>query len=72
MAGASGQAGPAVRLGPRLVLPPAPGALCRYVSEWTATKLRWDLAVDAAEQGRLLDIAAGCGTDTVAYTPAPQ
>lgn len=27
-------------------LPPAPDALCRYGAEWTATKLRWGLAVD--------------------------
>ncbi|GGR47952.1 hypothetical protein GCM10010497_59150 [Streptomyces cinereoruber] len=52
-------------------LPPAPGALCRYVAEWTATKLRWGLAVDEAEQERLLDIAADCGGTDVEYTPAP-
>ncbi|MEV6574858.1 HNH endonuclease family protein [Streptomyces sp. NPDC051577] len=52
-------------------LPPAAGALCRYASEWTATKLRWGLAVDALEQDRLYDLAAGCGGDNVTYTPAP-
>ncbi|MER5501259.1 HNH endonuclease family protein [Streptomyces sp. NPDC002561] len=52
-------------------LPPAPGALCRYAAEWTATKLRWDLAVDELEKDRLLDIAAGCGGTPVTYTPAP-
>ncbi|MFE7044239.1 HNH endonuclease family protein [Streptomyces atratus] len=52
-------------------LPPAAGALCRYASEWTATKLRWDLTVDELEKDQLLDIAAGCGGDTVTYTPAP-
>ncbi|MET8826125.1 HNH endonuclease family protein [Streptomyces sp. NPDC004610] len=45
-------------------LPPAASALCRYTAEWTATKLRWGLAVDATEQARLLHLAAGC-TDTV-------
>ncbi|MFC5157102.1 HNH endonuclease family protein, partial [Streptomyces amakusaensis] len=34
-------------------LPPAPDALCRYLSEWTATKLRWNLTADEAEQDRL-------------------
>ncbi|MFD9271625.1 HNH endonuclease family protein [Streptomyces goshikiensis] len=52
-------------------LPPASEALCRYASEWTATKLRWELAVDRDEQDRLYDIAAGCGGNTVTYTPAP-
>ncbi|MGW2183104.1 HNH endonuclease, partial [Streptomyces sp. NPDC001732] len=52
-------------------LPPAPGALCRYAAEWTATKLRWDLAVDELEKDRLLDIAASCGGTPVTYTPAP-
>ncbi|MFF5808808.1 HNH endonuclease family protein [Streptomyces sp. NPDC012746] len=51
-------------------LPPAPDALCRYGSEWTATKLRWGLAVDEAERDRLLDIAAGCGGTDVEFTPA--
>ncbi|WP_324605315.1 HNH endonuclease family protein [Streptomyces sp. NRRL S-237] len=52
-------------------LPPSPDALCRYGAEWTATKLRWGLAVDEAEQDRLLDIAAGCGGTDVEFTPAP-
>jgi hypothetical protein len=52
-------------------LPPASGALCRYASEWTATKLRWNLAADEVERNRLRDIAADCAGDTVTYTPAP-
>lgn len=52
-------------------LPPASEALCRYASEWTATKLRWQLAVDQNEQDRLYDIAAGCAGNTVTYTHAP-
>ncbi|MEU3670833.1 HNH endonuclease family protein [Streptomyces virginiae] len=52
-------------------LPPAPDALCRYGAEWTATKLRWGLAVDEMERDRLLDIAAGCGGTDVEFTPAP-
>ncbi|MFJ3963199.1 hypothetical protein [Streptomyces sp. NPDC090036] len=41
-------------------LPPSADALCRYGAEWTATKLRWGLAV-----------AAGCGGTEVEFTPAP-
>lgn len=52
-------------------LPPPANALCRYAAEWTATKLRWNLAVDELEQDRLLFIAAGCGGESVTYTPAP-
>ncbi|WP_078861318.1 HNH endonuclease family protein [Streptomyces sp. NRRL F-2747] len=52
-------------------LPLAPDALCRYGAEWTATKLRWGLAVDGGERDRLLDIAAGCGGTEVEFTPAP-
>ncbi|MFF5809643.1 HNH endonuclease family protein [Streptomyces sp. NPDC012746] len=51
-------------------LPPSPDALCRYGAEWTATKLRWGLAVDEPERDRLLDIAAGCGDTEVEFTPA--
>ncbi|MFJ6054726.1 hypothetical protein [Streptomyces sp. NPDC092307] len=39
-------------------------------AEWTATKLRWGLAVDELEQDRLLDIAAGCGDTDAEFTPA--
>ncbi|THA47842.1 HNH endonuclease [Streptomyces sp. A1136] len=49
-------------------LPLAPDAVCRYGAEWTATKLRWGLAVDEAERERLLDIAAGCGGTDVEFT----
>ncbi|MFI5753063.1 HNH endonuclease family protein [Streptomyces sp. NPDC051644] len=52
-------------------LPPAPDALCRYVGEWVATKLRWRLAADEAELRALSVFADGPCTDTVvAYTPA--
>ncbi|MFC9816117.1 HNH endonuclease family protein [Streptomyces virginiae] len=52
-------------------LPPSADALCRYGAEWSATKLRWGLAVDEAERDRLFDIAAGCGGTDVEFTPAP-
>ncbi|MFF4392867.1 hypothetical protein ACFY0G_40020 [Streptomyces sp. NPDC001552] len=43
----------------------------RYGAEWTATKLRWGLAVDEAESDRPLDIAASCGGTDAEFTPAP-
>lgn len=54
-------------------LPPSGSerVLCQYGAEWTATKLRWGLAVDELERDRLLDIAAGCGGTDVVFTPAP-
>jgi hypothetical protein len=51
-------------------LPPAPGALCRYLAEWTGTKLRWDLAADAPERDRLADLAGECSDTVVTYDPA--
>ncbi|WP_329075035.1 HNH endonuclease family protein [Streptomyces niveus] len=53
-------------------LPPAPEAQCRYVGEWVSTKLRWQLAADAAELEALKGFAEGpCEDIIVAYTPAP-
>jgi hypothetical protein len=51
-------------------LPPAAGAVCRYISEWTATKLRWSLTADQTEQTTLRELAAGCTTSSVTYEPA--
>ncbi|KPI31510.1 protein of unknown function DUF1524 RloF [Actinobacteria bacterium OV450] len=56
---------------PSTWLPPAPDALCRYGAEWTATKLRWHLTVDEAENNALHTIADQCGDTQVTYTPAP-
>lgn len=53
-------------------LPPAPEAQCRYVGEWVATKLRWQLTADAAELEALKVFAEGpCEDSIVFYTPAP-
>jgi len=53
-------------------LPSAPEAQCRYVGEWVATKLRWQLAADAAEFEALKVFAEGpCEDSIVAYTPVP-
>ncbi|MEW1927874.1 HNH endonuclease family protein [Streptomyces sp. NPDC088360] len=53
-------------------LPPLPSAHCRYVSEWAATKLRWDLAADPAELDAIAVFASGqCKDTAVTYTAAP-
>lgn len=49
--------------GPESWLPPA--NVCRYVTAWTAVKLRWSLSVDPAEQAALLRAAAACPGATV-------
>ncbi|MFE0255402.1 HNH endonuclease family protein [Streptomyces sp. NPDC059010] len=52
-------------------LPTASGVMCRYISEWTATKLRWGLTADAPEQETLTQLAEACAGTTVTYEPAP-
>lgn len=52
-------------------MPPLPEAHCRYVSEWTATKLRWGLSADQTEVDALTVYAESCETTVVHYTPAP-
>jgi len=52
-------------------MPPLPDAHCRYIGEWTATKLRWGLAADQAEADALKVYAEACETTVVHYTPAP-
>ncbi|ALO13609.1 hypothetical protein AQF52_8028 [Streptomyces venezuelae] len=52
-------------------IPPLPKAHCRYVSERTATKLRWGLSADQAEADTLKVYAEACETTVVHYTPAP-
>ncbi|WLQ45622.1 HNH endonuclease family protein (plasmid) [Streptomyces laculatispora] len=52
-------------------LPPSADYRCQYAAEWTATKLRWDLAGDEAELEALQNLAAECPTTMVAYDPAP-
>lgn len=52
-------------------MPPLPEAHCRYVGEWTATKLRWGLSTDQTEADALKVYAEACETTVVHYTPAP-
>ncbi len=52
-------------------MPPAPEAQCRYVGEWVATKLRWQLTADDRELEALKVYAQGPCEDTIVhYTPA--
>jgi hypothetical protein len=52
-------------------LPPSRAALCRYLAEWTATKLRWGLTVDTAERQALTDRARiSCSNTEVTFVPA--
>ncbi|MEV1026604.1 HNH endonuclease family protein [Streptomyces sp. NPDC050264] len=43
---------------------------CAYAPTWVATKLRWDLTADDAEQQTLQTLATQCPATTVAYEPA--
>ncbi|MDN0199477.1 HNH endonuclease family protein [Streptomyces sp. S.PNR 29] len=52
-------------------LPPAVDVMCRYTSEWIATKLRWRLTGDAVELETLTQLAEACPGTTVTYEPAP-
>ncbi|WP_329331174.1 HNH endonuclease family protein [Streptomyces sp. NBC_00663] len=57
---------------PSTWMPPAPNATCRYLAEWTATKLRWGLSADQAEIDTLNVYAGGpCELTVVHYAPAP-
>ncbi len=51
-------------------LPSDPGALCRYIEEWTVVKSRWGLSADPGEVTTLSDLAAGCHGSRITYTPA--
>ncbi|MFD7972086.1 HNH endonuclease family protein [Streptomyces clavifer] len=52
-------------------LPPAEAAHCLYASDWTATKLRWQLNADDKERAALVKLAAACPDTTVQYEAAP-
>lgn len=43
---------------------------CRYVREWTATKLRWKLTVNRAEKRKLRTVASGCANTKLVWKPA--
>ncbi len=51
-------------------MPPAAEVHCRYVAEWVATKLRWNLTADETEVAALREAADGCPEQSVTYEPA--
>ncbi|WP_333732587.1 HNH endonuclease family protein [Streptomyces sp. IBSBF 3010] len=55
---------------PAAWMPPAGSAACTYLVDWTATKLRWGLSADEAEQKALLEQAESCADSTVTYEKA--
>ncbi len=52
-------------------MPSAATQHCAYVADWTATKLRWHLALDEAEHHALASAATHCPDTTVTYEPVP-
>lgn len=50
--------------------PPAPSASCQYLEHQLATRSRWGLSVDPAEQAALRGRAAECPDLIVEYEPA--
>jgi hypothetical protein len=43
---------------------------CTYAVDWTATKLRWDLAADDKELAVLNKLVEDCPDATVSFKPA--
>ena len=54
-------------------LPPSPAALCPFLADWVAVKVRWGLSMDASEHGRISNLLGGscAGLRTAPVTPAP-
>jgi hypothetical protein len=48
-------------------LPDRPQAVCDYLADWLAVKVRWDLAVDQRERDAIVGLSASC---TSARRPA--
>jgi len=46
--------------GPDAWLPPDHTQLCRYVADWVAVKLRWELAMDTKERAAVDKVLEGC------------
>lgn len=51
-------------------VPPEEDFHCRYVSDWVAVKVRWDLAVDAAEREAIEAVLADCPTQELVVASA--
>ncbi|MFE9853349.1 HNH endonuclease family protein [Streptomyces sp. NPDC005576] len=53
-------------------LPPTEDDRCVYATDWTATKLRWELSADEAEHAALLKLAEACPDAVVEYEATPD
>ncbi len=53
-------------------LPPLSAARCPFVGAWIAVKVRWDLAIDPAEQLALRSLVVDCPATTMPDVPAPS
>ncbi len=51
-------------------LPPLSSDLCPYIEAWIGTKIRWGLAIDAAEKHALDQAVAACPDSAILVTPA--
>jgi hypothetical protein len=52
-------------------LPPSAGALCPYLSDWIAVKVRWQLSIDVREHAALLAEIQSCPSATMPVVLAP-
>ena len=43
---------------------------CRYLREWVAVKIRWQLSVDSTERSALQSTSSGCANSTITVTRA--
>ena len=41
---------------------------CRYIKDWVAAKIRWNLTVDTAERSALQQVAGGCTNSAMTVT----
>ncbi|MEV4440449.1 HNH endonuclease family protein [Streptomyces sp. NPDC049577] len=44
---------------------PTAGYVCRYITDWTVVKTRWQLSVDPAEQATLERLSRSCPDETI-------
>lgn len=53
-------------------LPPSPSAVCPFLADWVAVKVRWGLSMDASEHGRIRNLlTSSCaGLRTAPVMPA--
>lgn len=54
---------------PATWMPPATDARCTYLTDWVATKLRWNLTIDHTERDALRELATTCPDTELDYEP---